>query len=294
MKLSIVTAGRGRHYGGNFAERATAAIMRNQAEVRARGIAIEYIFIEWNPPPGEDCLSYEFAKMGLKCWIVSPEIHRREVAPGMRDQLPFLLHRAKNVGIRRATGDWILVTNADDVFDDRAWDFIAAGNLNPEILYRAERCDVDWTLLLKASFDEMSKNIVHRHDVQGGHHFTMASGDFLLFARESAMGLDEAINDTVLHLDSRFCINWSAVRSNGFTHNQRVFQFIGTVFKADHALTGAHQMQQGEGEIARKGKTGWDSARRTCAGPAVYENPDNWGLIDEQEIQLCEGVRYVG
>lgn len=287
MTLSIVIAGRGRYYGGNFAERATAAITRNQAEAHARGITPEYIFIEWNPLLDEGCLSYEFAKMGLKCWIVSPEIHHREVAPEARDYLPFLLHRAKNVGIRRATGDWILVANADSVFDDRAWDFIAAGNLNSEILYRAERCDVNWTLLENASFDVMSKNIIHRHDVRGGQHFTMASGDFLLFARENALGLDEAINNTAWHLDSRFCINWSAVRSNGATHNLNVFQFIGTVFKADHPLTGIHQAQH-------KGMTGWNSAKRTCAGPAVYENPANWGLMDEPERQLCEGVRYIG
>lgn len=293
MKLSIVTAGRGRHYGGNFAERTAAAITRNQAEAHVRGITIEYIFIEWNPPLGEDYLSYEFAKMGLRCWVVNPQIHHREVAPEMRDHLPFLLHRAKNVGIRRATGDWILVTNADDVFDDRAWDFIAAGGLEPGILYRAERCDVDWTLFESASFDEMSKNVIHRHDVQGGHHFTMASGDFLLFARENALGLDEAINNTTLHLDSRFCINWSAVQSSGATHNLDVFQFIGTVFKADHPLTGARQAQHKKG-TTRKGVTGWNSAKRTCAGPAVYENPANWGLMDEPERQLCEGVRYIG
>lgn len=49
---------------------------------------------------------------------------------------------AKNVGIRRARGEFVLCTNIDLLFSDSLFQILAAGRLSADVVYRANRCDV--------------------------------------------------------------------------------------------------------------------------------------------------------
>src|SRR5262249_39332166 len=56
--------------------------------------------------------------------------------------LPLFQMIAKNVGIRRARGRFVLATNIDILFADELIAYIAAGKLEPHRLYRIDRHDV--------------------------------------------------------------------------------------------------------------------------------------------------------
>jgi hypothetical protein len=58
------------------------------------------------------------------------------------DQLPLFQMIAKNVGIRRARGRFILATNIDILFSDELMRFIGLGRLEPGRFYRLDRYDI--------------------------------------------------------------------------------------------------------------------------------------------------------
>jgi hypothetical protein len=71
---------------------------------------------------------------------VPPELHRQL---RYADRLPLFQMIAKNVGIRRARGRFVLATNVDVLLSDELMRFLAARRLQPRHLYRLDRYDVD-------------------------------------------------------------------------------------------------------------------------------------------------------
>src|SRR5690606_5040658 len=137
-----IFSGRNDNYSADFKTRVQAALQRNQAEAAARNLDVEWLVAEWNPT-NEDYLGYHLA--GVKSYVANPRLHTQVISPSVAEHVSFLQFFAKNIAIRRATGDWILVTNADCIFDDHIWDFLAQGQLCPDVMYRAERCDASAT-----------------------------------------------------------------------------------------------------------------------------------------------------
>jgi hypothetical protein len=70
------------------------------------------------------------------------------------DKLPFFQMIAKNVGIRRARGQFILATNIDIVFSDELIQFISRQDLNPKKQYRVDRYDIQNGLSAEFTLDE--------------------------------------------------------------------------------------------------------------------------------------------
>ena len=75
-----------------------------------------------------------------RCFIeVPPELHARQKHA---DILPLYQMIAKNVGIRRARGSFILATNIDILFSDEFFQWLREGALRPGKMYRLDRYDV--------------------------------------------------------------------------------------------------------------------------------------------------------
>ena len=77
-------------------------------------------------------------------------------ALSLNPRLEYLEFLAKNVGIRRAAGEYVLTTNCDVFFSRVVLDVLQQGRLDPRVLYRAVRHDVkiavdsslvDWEML---------------------------------------------------------------------------------------------------------------------------------------------------
>src|SRR5262249_53826273 len=107
-------------------------------------LAGELVVVEWNPPPGPRL--HEVLKLRVKsdCFAirfieVPPEAHETIRNP---DVIPLFQMIGKNVGIRRARGEFVLATNADILFSDDVIAFMASDRLFADVMYRIDRHDV--------------------------------------------------------------------------------------------------------------------------------------------------------
>ena len=144
--MSFVVVGRNDNYGGDFLCRMQASIDVLLTLCEKHALNMELVVVEWNPP--EDRLRLADALTwpdSLKyCRVrnieVPEKIHRQFPKS---ERLPLFEYIGKNVGVRRARGKFVVVTNADILFSEELIEFIAHGNLSPQCFYRATRYDVE-------------------------------------------------------------------------------------------------------------------------------------------------------
>ncbi len=143
--LSIVVAARNDNYGGAFLARAEAFVNLLAALWSAEGAAAELIVVEWNPPedkpPLMDALTWPGCPPNLTIRIIQVprELHDSLLNSG---KMPMFEYMAKNVGIRRADGEYVLATNPDLLYSEQLVSFMASGTLSEHEFYRADRYDV--------------------------------------------------------------------------------------------------------------------------------------------------------
>jgi hypothetical protein len=144
--LSIVATTRNDDHGGDALARTQIFLDALAAQCERHGLDAELVLVEWNPPvdrPGlRDALRWPEPGDHFEARIVEvpEEIHNRLENS---DKLPLFQMIAKNVGIRRARGDFVLATNIDLIFSDEMMQFLAERSLEPDRVYRADRHDVD-------------------------------------------------------------------------------------------------------------------------------------------------------
>lgn len=143
----------------------------NSVFVQAKkfNLPVELILVEWNPPKDRPLLNEVLPKppadvpVRLKYVIVPSEIHQTY---RFSDALPLYQMIAKNVGIRRATGEFILCTNIDILFSDLAFQEFANRKFEEGAFYRANRCDVPKEVMKYDTLDEQlsfaRENILRR------------------------------------------------------------------------------------------------------------------------------------
>jgi hypothetical protein len=143
--LSIVAASRNDHHGGDILKRMTLFMNGLIAQANRHRLPAELIMVEWNPPENRPLLHTVLPNPGpgdylkVRYIIVPNEIHRRYKRA---DEIPLFQMIAKNVGLRRAKGEYILCTNIDILFSDPLFRILATRNLRRDTFYRANRCDV--------------------------------------------------------------------------------------------------------------------------------------------------------
>ena len=143
--LSLVACSRNDDHGGNLLNRMQLFVRGFLEQCRRHQLRAELILVEWNPPAErprlKDALSWpvEGGACDVRIIEVPPEIHRRFKNS---DRLPLFQMIAKNVGIRRARGEFILATNIDILFSDDIMQFFTSGKMKPRRLYRVDRYDV--------------------------------------------------------------------------------------------------------------------------------------------------------
>ncbi len=156
--LSIVVTARNDDHGGNLLGRMQTFVNCLMAQCRRHELLAELIVVEWNPVPGRpplaEALSWpsdgEFCDVRI-IEVDADYVHGRFVHAA---ELPLYQMIAKNAGIRRARGEFILATNIDILFSDELMQFIAGRGLQPGKMYRIDRHDVMSDVPLNASVDE--------------------------------------------------------------------------------------------------------------------------------------------
>jgi GT2 family glycosyltransferase len=283
--LSIVITGRNDDYGGDFNARFFRALGFNHDKLAARAVPHEVVFVEWDPVPGKRLLVEEIeaalpgvAREVLVAYVADA---RYQEACTQNPRLGFLEFLAKNVGIRRARGRFILTTNTDVFLGPELIDRFAAAALEPGVVYRTNRIDVKfgideshltWEILADA------RNHVPRPPI-APPLYQGAAGDFVLLDRESFHrlgGYNEVYRLARLGPDHNFLVK---ALSSGL----RIEDIGAPVYHVSHL--GSYQISKGVyGDVereARWGKLHWH------AHDVIYDNPETWGLAEAPVTTLA-------
>ena len=208
--FSLVVAARNDNHGGNMLGRMQAMFDSWIDQAERYGLSSEIIVVEWNPPadrprlrdslrwpPGPKCCQVRFIE-------VPAEVHAR-----FQNAAAIPLHQmiAKNAGIRRARGEFVLATNLDIIFSAELMEFLAERSLATGVMYRMDRHDV--------AHDIPSYNTV-------GELLAFCETHLLrVFAREGEFQLSGNgqrkldSQDIAAHKDGvRFGAGWSSVESS--------------------------------------------------------------------------------
>ena len=111
--LSLVVAARNDNYGGDFTHRFQVFVNVLSGWAHRYKLDAELIVVEWNPPPDRPALREQIAwpadrgSLRLRLIEVPQEIHRRLPNSG---RMPLFEYIAKNAGIRRARGRYVIAT----------------------------------------------------------------------------------------------------------------------------------------------------------------------------------------
>ena len=170
--LSVVVATRNDDHGGDPLKRLQAFVNTFAAQCALTGLDAELVVVEWNPPADRprvrELLRIPSAASFAVTFVEVPsEIHERF---RYADVLPLFQMIAKNVGIRRARGRFVLATNIDIIFSTELVEYLAAGQLAPGRVYRVERYDIEADFPIDALLDRQMEYCrthqlrVHRDD----------------------------------------------------------------------------------------------------------------------------------
>lgn len=143
--LSVVATSRNDGHGGNALWRTQHFVNGLAAQALKFEFPIELVLVDWNPPLDKKGLfeALDWPKknsyFSYRVIQVPPEHHAKFK---FSDKLPLFQYIAKNVGIKRASADYILSTNIDILFSDELVKFLKT-ELKPGYLYRVDRYDTD-------------------------------------------------------------------------------------------------------------------------------------------------------
>jgi hypothetical protein len=277
--------GRNDGNGGEFVGRFFATLRFNHRELTARGIPYELVLVEWAPPAGAPLLAdlveercAELAAAAFRSVVVDPAYHD---AMTQNPRLVYHEFLAKNVGLRRAHGEYVLVTNCDVILSRHVLQQLERRQLAPSILYRAPRWDLaatldvdrlDWAQL------EDPANLARPGKQLRPPYYRGATGDFLLLDRATFLrlgGFNEVYRVARFGVDANFLVH---ALSSGVS----IVDIGGPVYHVDH---------EGSYQTARKDYVGREATapygdERWPYHDVVYRNPPTWGLADAPERRL--------
>lgn len=143
--LTIVAASRNDDHGGDPLRRTQIFIDSLARQCDQLKLSTELIIVDWNPVEkrpglaGVLNLPDDSEYLHGKVITVPADLHHQFK---YAEKMPFFQMIAKNVGIRRAEGRFIVATNIDIIFSDELMQFIGRQNLDPARLYRVDRYDI--------------------------------------------------------------------------------------------------------------------------------------------------------
>lgn len=289
--LSIVSTGRNDGYGGDFIERWLRTLDFNERQLAARGVDVEFVFVEWAPPEGVPLLAEivrtELPRVcsTLRAFVVDEAY---QDALTLNPRVRYLEFIAKNVGIRRARGAFVLATNVDVYFGRHVLDRFTARALEQGRLYRARRIDLkrgldlstlDWDVLEDERNYESGLKPLKPPLYSGG------TGDFVLLdARtfRALRGFNEVYRVAKIGIDRNFLVKASSA-------GVPIADIGGPVYHVNHV--GSYRLSKGmyreRQDEAPYGDRRWPSSA------VVYENSDAWGLASAPEMTMSEGMMRV-
>ncbi|MBI3049026.1 MAG: hypothetical protein HYY76_12035 [Acidobacteria bacterium] len=280
--VSIVVTGRNDGYGGDFVTRFLATLQFNHRELAMRAIPHEFLLVEWAPVPGAPLLADLVESRcppsvvaGLRAVIVDPAYHE---AMTLNPRLVYHEFLAKNVGVRRARGEYVLTTNCDVILGRHVLQRLERRDLEPAVVYRASRWDLratlnverlDWACL------EDTANLSRPPKRLRPPYFRGSAGDFIALDRATFHGLggfNEVYRGARFGVDANFLIH---ALSSGVA----IVDIGGPVYHIDHE--GSYQTVRAQ--YAGRESDAHYGDERWPYNDVVYRNRPTWGLSGAPE-----------
>lgn len=290
--LSIVLTGRNDRYGGDFAARFFRTLQFNHEQLTARAIPHEIVFVEW-APPSDAPLLFEQLATDAPCvdrrvcsWYVVDSAYQSALS--LNPRLEYLEFLAKNVGVRRALGRFILTSNCDVYLGRRVLDVLERGTLERRVLYRAPRHDlnlpdgrgpVSWELLEDPSTLAGSAHVLKPPYMGSG------TGDFVLLDRESfheIRGFNEIYRVARIGIDRNVIVK-------ALASGLEIRDIGGPVYHQNHE--GSYRLNPKAYE-GREAEAPWGD-RRWHSNGVSYVNPSTWGLANAPAKPIAEQCSYL-
>jgi hypothetical protein len=287
--LSIIITGRNDNFGGDFNTRLRRALEFNHRQLAGRNIPHEFILVEWRPLPNKPWLAEvladaypELVPDTLVSYVTDLAYHD---AYSLNPRLQFQEFIAKNVGIRRCRGDFILTTNTDIYLSRGVLDVLEQRQLEPRVLYRAVRVDLKDNIDCEQMvFDvlEDERNYDTINEVRPPL-YTNASGDFLLLDRETyrqLRGFNEVYRPAKVHMDSNFC-------QKAYSSGVAITPLSAPVYHVGRGTLNSQVKLYAD----KPGDAPWGDRRWSY--DVIYDNPDNWGLGSAPSRTVRPGLHFL-
>jgi len=220
-RITFVVPSRNDAYGGGQLRRLDMTVSSLIHQAERHKLVSELILVDWNPPADQARLkdALHWPERTKYCTVraieVPPQIHQQ--LP-LSDKLPILVHRARNVGIRRARGQFILPLGTDVLLSDPLMQYLASAELDAGVMYRTDRFDVPVDVLdlagVEARLAFCAHNVMQVHTAAGTSTteelplHTNAAGDFTMLSRDmwdSVHGIPEETQFHPLRFDGVLC-----------------------------------------------------------------------------------------
>lgn len=167
--ISFVVTSRNDNHGGDLRKRMMIFYNGLIHQCNRYKLPCELIMVDWNSPDQNELLDKVLPPvsasdyLSVRYIVVPPEVHN---SLRFSEELGLYQMIAKNVGIRRAKGEFVCCTNIDLLFSDALFEELAKRNLEKGKFYRANRCDIPATIYEKDAVEDQLKfceaNIMQR------------------------------------------------------------------------------------------------------------------------------------
>jgi hypothetical protein len=157
--LSVIVTSRNDDPRGELIKRMQSFINALFAQCQKYKLNIELILVEWNPPEDRPRLSKILTSPQTNYGIiriieVPPKTHKYFKNSS---KIPIFQMIAKNVGIRRSKGQFVLATNIDILFSNELIEYLASHKLQEKFVYRIDRYDVPDNIFSTTPIDSILK-----------------------------------------------------------------------------------------------------------------------------------------
>jgi hypothetical protein len=207
--------------------------------------------------------------------VVDPSYHE---AMTLNPRLVYHEFLAKNVGVRRARGAYVVTTNCDVVFGRHILRRLERRDLEPGVVYRAPRWDLVATLDLERldwPSVEDPANMARPAKALRPPYFRGSAGDFLMLDRATLHrlgGFNEIYRGARFGIDANFLIH---ALSSGVA----IEDVGGPVYHVDHG--GSYQTVRTQ-YAGREADAPYGDERWSY-NDVAYRNPPTWGLAEAPE-----------
>ena len=141
--LSIVVCGRNDNYGCDYLKRLQMMVSGINYFCAQNALSCQLVFVEWNPPVDSPTIKSVIdwgSHIGVKIVTVPGRIDTELPVNRGRSGLHEFI--AKNAGVRRADGQFVLACTSDLVFSPELIQYLGRRELSTDAVYRATRVNV--------------------------------------------------------------------------------------------------------------------------------------------------------